>query len=653
MQFLNSIFTAFAIVGNFLPSPPTAGDILTSDPPVTWQATLSRAVIECGSTAGAVVIAALQVSAAEDLIVYTAPVGSFVWRPTSPAVHTWGHHVLRFIVRASIDAHDAMYRGRRGWYSGKGATSGCVFTNVRSRLPRPAILGLPAPPRRLTLPASPRSSVLTLPASVRRSLPTLPAPKPLLSLPPAPPPLPWLVPDMASNTFPIPLSLAPRAPLLTWEVPKNRGDRFLRRVLISDAQVDDSVTERQIWAAVFFVVLCTLLGDLIAFGLDRGYVLYLLNGVGIGCMLLECLLNNDTPEYDDEAETLPDSGDDLCEAASGGFACYTEGPSLASPSGDESNAISVAGSALEMPVNLIDGTDDGSADQLPEPAPPAASCCPAPAIDDGYAESPTSVPTALDSTEAEPATGDHPAEGLSSAQVVESNGSNDGSATGVEGTDDAALGEVLDLANPTGDGELEATPASLANEDRMEHPTAPSEASGDLDLLQTIEVAKQRQIELMAVLEPPRPAPEAPRKVAPVVEPVVSTPAPAPTSAPIDMPASSTRSPREIEPEILPALAADLGPEPEPGPAPEVEQAPAVGGDEAPVKIRTRGVRGGKGKKRRVQQLQSGGTEAAGTEVVGAEAVGTKATGTEAARTVEREPSNSRWFIRQRRQARN
>ncbi|QRW08155.1 hypothetical protein RhiLY_07154 [Ceratobasidium sp. AG-Ba] len=388
MQFLNSIFAAFAILCNLLPSPPTAGDIVTSDPPVIWQVTLSRAVIECGSVAGTAVTAALQVSASGDLIIYTAPVGSFVWRSTLPTVHTWGHHALRSIVRASIGAHDAMYRGRRDWYSGKGATSSCVFPNVRSRLPRPAILGLPAPPRRLTLPASPRSSVLTLLASARRPFPTLPAPKPLLSLPPAPPPLPWLVPDLASNTFPSPLSQASCPPLLTSEVPEDRDNRFLRRVWISDNRVDDSITEQEIWAVVFFVVLCTLLGDLFAFGLDRGYVLYLLNGVGIG--FLECLSDNDTPEYDDEAESLLDSGDDLCEAASGGFACYIEGPSPAGPSEDEPNAvpadldglddISVVGSALGTPVDPIkDATDDGPADQAPEPAPPAVSYPPAPA----------------------------------------------------------------------------------------------------------------------------------------------------------------------------------------------------------------------------------------------------------------------------------
>ncbi|QRV93868.1 hypothetical protein RhiJN_21886 [Ceratobasidium sp. AG-Ba] len=114
-------------------------------------------------------------------------------------------------------------------------------------------------------------------------------------------------------------------------------------------------------------------------------------------------------------------------------------------------------------------------------------------------------------------------------------------------------------------------------------------------------------------------------------EPVALTPAsaltqtPVPCSAPTDGPASSTTSPSEVQSEAVPAPAVDLSSEPLP--APEEDQTLAVGGDEGSFKRRNRGARGGKEKKREVQQQEDNG-------------------GMEAAETVEREPFHSRWFIR-------
>ncbi|QRV90003.1 hypothetical protein RhiJN_18021 [Ceratobasidium sp. AG-Ba] len=92
------------------------------------------------------------------------------------------------------------------------------------------------------LPAPPRSLVVVLPA---------PSPKILSLMASAPAPPPWLIPDSAPNTFPVPLSLASRTPLLTWAAPEDRN-QFLRRVRISDSQVNDSITEQQILAVLLF-----------------------------------------------------------------------------------------------------------------------------------------------------------------------------------------------------------------------------------------------------------------------------------------------------------------------------------------------------------------------------------------------------------------
>ncbi|QRW04228.1 hypothetical protein RhiLY_03227 [Ceratobasidium sp. AG-Ba] len=235
MQFLSPLFAAFAILGSFLLIATASRDLVASDPPRD-------------SVTGTLVTAALQVSTTQDLVFCAAPVGSLVLGSTFPAVHTWGDALssatssLGSIVRTSVDAHDAMYRGRRTWHSGKGATSECVFTNVRSRLLPPHILGLPAVPHRLMLPAPPRSSVVVLPA---------PSPKIVSLMASAPAPPPWLIPDSAPNAFPVLLSLVSCTPLLTWAAPEGRN-RFLRRVRISDSQVNDSITEQQILAVLLF-----------------------------------------------------------------------------------------------------------------------------------------------------------------------------------------------------------------------------------------------------------------------------------------------------------------------------------------------------------------------------------------------------------------
>ncbi|QRW08178.1 hypothetical protein RhiLY_07177 [Ceratobasidium sp. AG-Ba] len=256
-----------------------------------------------------------------------------------------------------------MYRGGWAWHIGGGATSACTFANARSRLPRPAILGLPAPPRRLALPASPRSLVLGLPAPARRLLLTLPAPTVVLSLPPAPPPLPWLVPAAASNTFPSTVSLTYCTSMLTWEAPKDRPRRFLRRARISGSRVDDSITEQQMLAVVLLVVLWTLLGDLIVFGLDSGYILCLLNGVGIDSSqnLLE----------DDDIESPVDSDSDSSLA--------TE-PVLAEAPADvveaPADVVEVLADVVEAPADVVDAsvhvvkeqaTHDTSSNQAAEP----------------------------------------------------------------------------------------------------------------------------------------------------------------------------------------------------------------------------------------------------------------------------------------------
>ncbi|QRV93896.1 lipocalin conserved site [Ceratobasidium sp. AG-Ba] len=682
MQFLNSIFAAFAILCNLLPSPPTAGDIVTNDPPMIWQATLSRAVIECSSVAGAAVTAALQVSASGDLIIYTAPVGSFVWRSTSPAVHTWGHHALRSIVRASIDAHDAMYRGRRDWYSGKGATSSCVFTNVRSKLPRPAILGLPAPPRRLTLPAPPRSSVFALPVLAHGLLSTLPAIQLLASLPPAHP-LPWLVPDMESSTFPVPVSLASCTPLLTWEAPEDRDNRFLRRARISYSQLDHSITEHQILAAALFVVLLTFLSDLIAFGLEEGYVLYLLNGVGVG--RIQRMLEDADDIFESGSclalyETKP--GEVVHEIDVSNLTGLLEDESSASPvDSNGPGGASVADTApVEMPVDLAedDATDDAS-DQIEVPAQPAALDHPGQHIPDsptngGRVEPPSSPTVAVNGPyEEEHAADTHPLEPVTPTEDPQE-----------------------DLLEPRRFAAFEGSP--------VESSTVVSRGP---DILEMMAAARQRQAELEAVLKLTEPAPNVPRRIESPVQPITvevasrckslkkpkkvqpklvefrwsevymrldwadpaveetdipsvpepvpvpepaSAPAPLPVPAPVPVPAPAP------EPALEPALEPEPEPEPEPvvsdpavastsapapvlipvvEPAPSTTSGPEVDqpsvaeeGEAQPKKKRTRGVRGGKSKRRYLQQQR----ESAGAEPG----------------NPERGPSNSQWFIRQR-----
>ncbi|QRV99869.1 hypothetical protein RhiJN_27888 [Ceratobasidium sp. AG-Ba] len=718
MQFLQPFFVAFAILTSFLSTSPAPGGLAAIDPPATWRTTLSRAVIEYGPVTGTLVTTTLQFSTAEDLVLYTYPVGSFVWGSTLPAVHAWGRNALRFvggrvssvtiltsatlgsIVRASIDAHDALYRGYRAWYFGNGATCVCAFTHVRSKLPRPVTLGLPAPPRWLTLPAS---------APVHPAYPILLTSKILL---PTSLQLQWLVSNPASNILPIPVSLAPRTLMLTWEVPEDRRCRFLRRVRISDSPaLDNSITEQQMLAVVLFFVLWTLLGDLITFGLDRGYILYLLNGVGIGCTLLERLLDDDVPECDEEAECFLDSGDGLSEAPIGESAPHINEPNPSSPSDSESNAIPLgsdgldnipaAGSASGAPV-VEDATDDGLVDQVVEPAQATLfdrQLTPIPPIDDGYAEPPSPpVLAAVDSTKAQPAIIDHPAERPSSVQIVESSGSSHES--------------VMEPAKSTSLGNSETTPASLANEDIVEVPTPPAEGPWEFDLFQMMEAAKQRQVELKAVFEPSGLTPKAPRKVEPVIKRVVESIVPkvatesklskratkvqskhaafcwsqvyteldwaepgieetawvddislAEPEAVIPTPASASTPALALTPTLTAESVASTAPSsgaesktaevpamclsPEAEPATEVDQSlavdseetPAVDGEEMPAKKkRTRGVRGGKSKRRYLQQQ----AESVGTEVENGR--------TEAATGVERGPSSSRWFIRPRRE---
>ncbi|QRW08188.1 hypothetical protein RhiLY_07187 [Ceratobasidium sp. AG-Ba] len=408
MQMLYSLFALFTILGDFLPTFPTAGDLVAIDPPVTWRATVSRVVTQYGSVTGAVVTAALQVPDSEDLVLYTAPVGSLVWRSTSPALHTWGRHALRFvdtrvsstsatlssIVRASIEAHDAMYRGGRSWYSSKGVTSACVFANRRSRLPRPATLGLPAPPQRLTLPAPPRSSAPVLPA---------PAPK-IVSLPSAPAPLPWLIPDSAPNTFPVPLSLASCTPLLTWAVPENRDYRFLRRVHLSGSQVNNAITEQQILAVLLLAVLWTLLGDLISFGLDEGYVLYLLNGVGIHSTQ-HILEEDDIAEYDVEAECPLDSHDDLYRAEPGELTHDIGTPAPYGPSQDKfDEVVTTEPVPVEAPGDVVEDQVTGDASSTCQLTPDSF------AIRDAVGPTSPSTLGIDDSSEVEPAADVHPPE---------------------------------------------------------------------------------------------------------------------------------------------------------------------------------------------------------------------------------------------------
>ncbi|QRV93967.1 hypothetical protein RhiJN_21985 [Ceratobasidium sp. AG-Ba] len=583
MQMLYSLFALFTILGDFLPTLPTAGDLVAIDPPVTWQATVSRVVTQCGSVTGAVVTAALQVPDSEDLVLYTAPVGSLVWRSTSPALHTWGRHALRFvdtrvsstsatlssIVRASIEAHDAMYRGGRSWYSGKGVTSACVFANLRARLPRPATLGLPAPPQRLALPAPPQGSAPVLPA---------PAPK-IVSLPPAPAPLPWLIPDSAPNTFPVPLSLASCTPLLTWAVPENRDYRFLRRVHLSDSQVNNAITEQQILAVLLLVVLWTLLGDFISFGLDEGYVLYLLNGVGIHSTQ-HILEEDDIAEHDVEAGCPLDSHDDLYRAEPGELTRHIGTPAPYGPSQDKfDEVITTEPVPVEAPADVVEDEVTGDASSSCQLTPDSF------AIRD--AVGPTSPPTLDigDSSEVEPAADAHPPE----------------------------------PAAPIQESAEDVLPA-LAPEP---HPVVPALTSTVVPAPPPVVPALSAALSPKLELEP---------AVVPEADAGSVLPEPAYIDSPSPLPQAGPSEPAATLPASLDEPKVDQPTEAEAG---EVE----------PKKRRTRGGRrgGGKSKKRHLQQqVENGGTEVARVESNGAEVAG----------AVEREPSDSRWFIRQRRQAR-
>ncbi|QRV93959.1 hypothetical protein RhiJN_21977 [Ceratobasidium sp. AG-Ba] len=741
MQFLQPLFAAFAIIASFLLSP-TPGGLAALDPPVIRRTTLSQAAIEYGPVTGTLAISALQVSTAEDLALYTFHVGSFVWGSTLPTVHAWGRDALQFvdghvssvtsssittmgsIIRASIDAHDAMYRGGRAWHIGGSATSACTFANARSRLPRPAILGLPAPPRRLALPPSPRSSVLGLPAPARHPLLTLPAPRVVLSLPPTPPPLPWLVPAAASNTFPSTVSLTYCTSMLTWEAPKDRPRRFLRRARILGSRVDDSITEQQMLAVVLLVVLWTLLGDLIVFGLDSGYILCLLNGVGIDSTqnLLE----------DDDTESPVDSSDELLAAE----------PAL----------VEAPACVVEASVDVVEeqATHDALSNQATEPAERTVLdrteqlALDSPTVQ-GHAEPASPLALAFDVlTEVEPTV----------------------ALTEVEPAADTCPPEPVAPAQDSAEYMREPDQPIM-----QEGPSAelPAEVSWGPDLLAMVEAAKQRRAELEAVLVPsnstskapkvpcaaeppvqhvvpavaaePKPAKtvkrvrpqvtkfrwadvymrlewaketiqweDVPSAPAPASEPTPIVPAPTPTSTPtpVSAPApTSTLTPVEPalsrapspKPELESAVAPEVdtspaalepvrtrspSPLPQAGPSelaatpaasldePTVEQPSEVeGGEVEPKKKRTRGVCGGKWKRQYLQRLaENGGTEVRNGAEVGNDAevrngagVGNGAEAgngaevrdgeTEVVAGIEREPSDSRWFIRHRRQARS
>ncbi|QRV79227.1 hypothetical protein RhiJN_07242 [Ceratobasidium sp. AG-Ba] len=129
----------------------------------------------------------------------------------------------------------------------------------------------------------------------------------------------------------------------------------------------------------------------------------------------------------------------------------------------------------------------------------------------------------------------------------------------------------------------------------------------------------------------PVPEPASALALGPLPTPVsASAHAPAPASEHEPKPEPAISAPVVVPTSAVPVPTPVAEPTPSTTNGPEVDQpATGEGGDAEPKKKRTRGVRGGKSKRRYLQQQQ----ESAGTEPG----------------NPERGPSKSQWFIRQRR----